>query len=273
MISLGMAEVLRSLRDPGGTGDPAEACARALGVPGVAVSLLLGTDGMAELLWCFPELSERFEDLQFTLGEGPGPDAVRTGAPVIEPDLRRVRPDRWPALLPSALELGVRGVSCFPLGLGAVRLGVLTVLCGGRRLSEQQYADAIALAAALTGALLSGAGKPEGEAGGLYRAVVHQATGMVSVQLDVPVAQALLRLRAHAYGSGRTLGEVAADVVARRLRFDGGFDTAPDTPLDTAVDTAPDSEPDADRDGDFRGVFHDDGDDENGPHTPEGGEG
>jgi hypothetical protein len=241
VISDGMAEVLCSLRLDEDGDARAAACARALGATGVAVSLLVGDGRIAELLWCFPELSGRFEDLQFTLGEGPGPDTMRTGVPVFEPDLERVRPDRWPALLPSAQELGVEGVCCYPLGVGAIRLGVLTVLCDGERLlSEQQYADAGALAAALTGAVLNGGyrrdpdrdidGKsgspaddgspPARKSGGLHRAAVHQATGMISVQLAVSLADALLRLRAHAYGSGRDIGDVAADVVARRLRFD-----------------------------------------------------
>lgn len=47
---------------------------------------------------------------------------------------------------------------------------------------------------------------------------------MISVQLDVSMEEALLRLRAHAYSSERLLGEIAADVVARRLRFDDNFD-------------------------------------------------
>lgn len=42
---------------------------------------------------------------------------------------------------------------------------------------------------------------------------------MVAAQLDVNVAQALIRLRGHAFGHGRPLSEVAQDVVARRLRF------------------------------------------------------
>ncbi|MFZ3558468.1 ANTAR domain-containing protein [Streptomyces sp. BH055] len=246
VISDGMAGVLRSLRFPPEGSDPAEACALALGVPGVAVSLLVGDGRMSELLWSFPELSGKFEDLQFTLGEGPGPDAVRTGVPVVEPDLTRVRADRWPALLPAAQELGVRGVNCFLLGVGAVRIGVLTVLGDGTLLSDQQYADAMALSSALTGAVLNGSTLDgddrdlharEGFTGGLHRAAVHQATGMISVQLDVPLAQALLRLRAHAYSSGLPLGDVAAEVVARRLRFD------------------------------------DDGDDMNGPHPPKAGKG
>ena len=53
------------------------------------------------------------------------------------------------------------------------------------------------------------------------RAVVHQATGMITIQLGTSLADALLRLRAHAYASGRTVSDIAADVVDRRLRFDG----------------------------------------------------
>ncbi|WP_176985813.1 MULTISPECIES: hypothetical protein [unclassified Streptomyces] len=50
---------------------------------------------------------------------------------------------------------------------------------------------------------------------------------MVSVQLAVPLADALLRLRAHAYGSGRTLTDTAHDIVARRLRLAPGTDFFP----------------------------------------------
>ncbi len=35
-----------------------------------------------------------------------------------------------------------------------------------------------------------------------YRAQVHQASGMVSVQLNIPVAEALLLIRAHAFAIG-----------------------------------------------------------------------
>jgi hypothetical protein len=43
---------------------------------------------------------------------------------------------------------------------------------------------------------------------------------MITVQLGVSVAVALIRLRAHAYAHDRRLRDVAGDVVARRLRFD-----------------------------------------------------
>jgi AmiR/NasT family two-component response regulator len=54
------------------------------------------------------------------------------------------------------------------------------------------------------------------------RAEVHQATGMISVQLGVSLEEAFVRLRAHAFASGGALGDVAGEVVGRRLRFGPG---------------------------------------------------
>ena len=42
---------------------------------------------------------------------------------------------------------------------------------------------------------------------------------MVSEQLGIGIADALVRLRAHAYAEGRPVNAVAADVVARVLRI------------------------------------------------------
>ena len=53
----------------------------------------------------------------------------------------------------------------------------------------------------------------------LQRALVHQATGMLSVEFDLPVLQALLR-RAHACSSGRSITDITRGVVDRRLRLD-----------------------------------------------------
>ena len=65
-----------------------------------------------------------------------------------------------------------------------------------------------------------GALAAELEAGGNFRFVVHQATGMIAAQLDVGVAEAMIRLRAYAFANGRLLRDVADDVVARRVRFE-----------------------------------------------------
>ena len=70
------------------------------------------------------------------------------------------------------------------------------------------------------------------EAGADFHYVVHQAAGMVAAQLDVGVGQALIRLRAHAFGHDRPLTEVAADVVARELRFDAASGEKDPVPSD-----------------------------------------
>ncbi|WP_405021626.1 ANTAR domain-containing protein (plasmid) [Kitasatospora sp. NBC_00070] len=202
-----------------------------LGVDGLAVSVL-DRNQVSEVLWCSGDLSSTFEDLQFTVGQGPGPDAARTGGIILVTDLGVTPPERWSALVSEMSALSpVRAVFAFPLGIGAVTLGVLTAV---RRtpgpLSEQQADDAVILAATLTARFLHGdAQHTRGAAilqptDSLHRAVVHQATGMLSVQLSLPLPQTMMRLRAHAYATGRPLTEVAQDIVARRLRLDDDGD-------------------------------------------------
>jgi hypothetical protein len=114
------------------------------------------------------------------------------------------------------------------LQVGAVRLGALNLYRDRPGpLSDEQHADALVMADVAAEALLVlQAGAPPGklaaelEAGADFHYVVHQASGMVSAQLEVSVGQALIRLRAHAFGNDRPLTEVARDVVARKLRFD-----------------------------------------------------
>ena len=54
----------------------------------------------------------------------------------------------------------------------------------------------------------------------LSRAEVSQATGMLVAQLEVEAAEALVRLRAHAYATGRSATDVARDILDRRLRLE-----------------------------------------------------
>ncbi|MGZ4555887.1 MAG: ANTAR domain-containing protein, partial [Mycobacteriaceae bacterium] len=51
------------------------------------------------------------------------------------------------------------------------------------------------------------------------RREVHQATGMVAVQVGVPIPEALARLRAAAFASQRPILDVARDVVAGNIDF------------------------------------------------------
>ncbi len=52
-----------------------------------------------------------------------------------------------------------------------------------------------------------------------FHFAVHNAAGIVSVQEDISVTEALIRLRAFAYSNDRLLEDVAQDVIARRLRL------------------------------------------------------
>jgi hypothetical protein len=89
-----------------------------------------------------------------------------------------------------------------------------------------QYADGVVLAGVAARAVLGmqadatpGMLGAELEAGSDFRFVVHQASGMVSAQLEVTVGEALARMRAFAFAHDHPLAKVAEDVVARRLRF------------------------------------------------------
>ena len=48
-------------------------------------------------------------------------------------------------------------------------------------------------------------------------AVVYQAQGMVMIQLEVSLDEAMIRLRAYAFASGRGLAEIARAIVDRGL--------------------------------------------------------
>lgn len=171
-------------------------------------------------------VSALIEELQFTLGEGPCIDAFSGQRPVLESELAAA-PTRWPAFSPRAVDMGVHAIFGFPMVIGAARIGALNLYrAEPGPLRAEQHADALVLAGVAARAVLAaqagappGALGPELEASSDFRVVVHQAAGMVSVQLDVSVAEALVRLRAYAYANDHSLNAVAQDVVARRLRF------------------------------------------------------
>jgi hypothetical protein len=130
-----------------------------------------------------------------------------------------------PQLRERARQLGVGAVFAFPLQLGALRLGVLHLYRTERgELDEAGFRESVTLADRLTHALLGMWGtersdSTEPDPAALSRAAVHQATGMLVAQLGVGIDEAFARLRAHAFAEGRSLTEVADDIVARRLRL------------------------------------------------------
>ena len=203
-----------------------QVCAEVVGVTGAGITLMAG-DVPQGSVCAADDVSAVFDRLQFDLGEGPSIDAHHLGRPVLEPDLLGTRSPRWFALTGPAVGAGVRAVFAFPLQVGAIRLGAMHLYRDRPGpLDDEQHADALVMAdvAAEVVLLLQSEAPPgmlaaELEAGGEFPYVVHQASGMVAAQLDMTVGQALIRLRAHAFVADRPLGDVAADVVARRLRF------------------------------------------------------
>jgi hypothetical protein len=191
--------------------------------------MLLGDELPQGSLCRTDEVSQLIENLQYTTGEGPCVDAHHSGASVVEPDLATPALPRWQAFAPAAVEGGARAVFGFPIRIGVARLGALNLYRDRPGpLSDHQHVDARLMADVAARAILTmqveaprGTLASEIEAGSSFQFVVHQAAGMVSVQLEVSISEALVRLRAHAFRTDRPIGDVAEDVVARRLDFTG----------------------------------------------------
>jgi hypothetical protein len=201
--------------------------ARSVPALGAGVSLS-SAEGLLGVAAASDGASVALEQLQFTYGEGPCLDAFVTRRPALAPDLSVERMTRWPVYTPAAHQAGVRAVFAFPLQVGAARLGVMDVYRERPGpLTDEALADALAFADLAVDLLLDGqdraveGGLPPGLDAALDRsAEIYQAQGMIKTQLDVDLAEAMVRLRAHAYAHERTLVEVARDVVARRLTLE-----------------------------------------------------
>jgi hypothetical protein len=178
------------------------------------------------VVWASDARARQLDDLQVVLGEGPGVTAVTEGGPVLVPDLRKQWRHGWVTFERAATELGVRSICSFPLQIGAVRLGVLT-LHGAHpaSLDSTQLGNQLEICDDLSVALLvsdAGSGAWSSVLDGALDpplAITSQATGMVMVQLESTIAEAMARLSAHAFAAGLTLEEVSRSVVERRIRF------------------------------------------------------
>jgi hypothetical protein len=198
-----------------------------LAASGVGVSVITG-DGGRTMYAASDAVSERFEDLQFVLGEGPCIDALGTRRPVLIADLSSYGMNRWPLYAPAAYEDGLRAVFAFPLQVGAARLGVMDVFREQPGpLSAFQLGTAFLVADIIVEVLLDRQedrgrrGIPDELVWSVgNRAQLYQAQGMVMVQLGVSLAEALVLMRAYAFAENRRLDDVACDVVNRTITFD-----------------------------------------------------
>jgi GAF domain-containing protein len=195
-----------------------QVCADVVTMTGAGI-MLMSDDVVRGSICSSNPVSALIEDLQYTLGEGPCVDAYKRGTPVLEADLAGHGSERWIAFTPPALAEGVRAVFGFPMRVGAVRLGAVNLYRDQPGpLSDDQHADALVMAGVAARTML-GLTAAEIESGSDLRFVVHQASGMVSVQLKVSVSEALIRLRAYAFANNQLLDDVAAMVVSHGLLF------------------------------------------------------
>jgi hypothetical protein len=199
---------------------------RVLPVDGAGLSVLSGGTPRRAPLGASDEVAGRAERLQFTVGSGPCLQAQESRRPVfvVEDDLRR----RWPAfhdLLVS--QTPYRAIVALPLrnaltGMGALdlyfrgsagvaALDVFAAMTAGDLVTQQ-------LSEAAVWSDWSAEHGPDvmHSPAAVRRAVVWRAIGRTSLALDVAEPEALAVLRAHAYATGRTVDDLAADVVNGR---------------------------------------------------------
>jgi len=221
-----------SAEDQGATGErwPGEDLCRPfldlLPVTGASISVI-GRFSRRVTVCSSDPLAARLEGLQFDLGEGPQWVVMKTGTPSLSADLSPQSTGQWPVFAAAAARLGAAALFAFPIKMGAVTVGVIDLYRsapGG--LDDQAVLLARSLAARVAGAAVQAAirsaeqDEPSEVAGSpTMRREVHQATGMILMQLETTATEAFSLLRAHAFASGRPVDDVARDVVSRLLDF------------------------------------------------------
>lgn len=226
------------------------ACVGVLGVDGASVSLMhegaiRGTFGSSGAR------SRHLDELQFTFGEGPCVDAVRSGSPVLIGDLEGLDDQRWPAFRSAVLDAGMGAVFALPVSVAGQAVGALDLFR-----SRSGPLAGVSLAGALIAAELAAlplldlmtadvdweragqGGEGFDQLASLERVEVYQATGMIMGATGMSSTDALIRLRGHAFSHGMTASEVGYAIVERRLLIDGA-DWHPVTPLPSAPPPAP----------------------------------
>lgn len=197
-----------------------------LPVTGASISVF-GLPGRRLALCSSDALAARLEELQFDLGDGPDWFVVRTGREVISSEVTNDSHPGWPVFAAEMAALNVAAIFALPVKLGAVTVGVVNLyrttpgILDTRALSKARSLARTVAAPAVRAAVRSANDDTtlENRAGPAIRREVHQAIGMILIQLETTATEAFSLLRAHAFARGRTVEDVANDVVARRLDF------------------------------------------------------
>ncbi len=209
-----------------------EACVALFGADAAAISLVFdGAD--IGILGASGATARELDELQFTFGEGPCLDAVAQRMPIFILDLADPRQMSWPAYGPALLARQIRGVYALPIVVAGQCVGALDLFLNQPGLLAADDLTGVLAAADLAQlpfldflgtdlevAITDPDSDAWAELDALSRTEVSQATGALVAQLEVAPAVALLRLRAHAYVTGRSCTDIARDILAHRLKLE-----------------------------------------------------
>ncbi|WP_404199143.1 GAF domain-containing protein [Streptomyces tauricus] len=224
---------------PVGLASAATACIDDVGADGLGISLI--TSGrIRTVAYAADERSYRLEDAQLVAGEGPCTHAYQQRR-IVEADGQPTC-GQWPVFWRTAGELGIRRVVAVPLLVGnSVPVGAMdlyhTTLSPHRAADHAQlaaYARILALLALdahpeLIGQALLGGDEEATEAGPAgYPPIVHQAAGAAAEAADLPVPEALARMRAHAFSHQQLLQDVAHAILTGQLNLENDRGHPPD---------------------------------------------
>lgn len=196
-------------------------------VDGAAVSLLGERVGQSTVC-SSNDTAARLDEIQLDSGDGPCWQAMTTRTTVVAADLRAMPDSSWPGFLdtlrsdPISDEVG--SMYALPLTVGSLEIGAIDLFSSSVGvLTRPQLQEATTLARIAAWQVLRRvlSDEVDGALSSGPRREVHQATGMVLAQLNVSAQDAELMLRAHAFATGRTVLDVATDVIERRLDFSG----------------------------------------------------
>lgn len=153
--------------------------ARLLGISGAGMCVIGGTSHQI-IVHGTDALVESLEDLQVELGEGPCIESVRTGVPILVPDLGVELAPNWREYVDRATALGVRALFTFPLISGDIRVGALDLYrMSPGPLGAHRTADALMLADIATRSMLAQEDRsyPDGSVSALQWLVGPAAAG------------------------------------------------------------------------------------------------
>ncbi|MEU5434655.1 GAF domain-containing protein [Streptomyces sp. NPDC020719] len=181
-----------------------------------AALTLVGAD-MAQLaLAASDQLARNAQDLEFVLNMGPARDAAGSRRTVCASGL--AMEERWPGYGAGLAELGLASVIALPLKSQDGCVGALTVFDPRPGLAEcgvfGKVADALA-----ESMLLGPDADPDLYGETDHRAVVHQAAGMLSAQINCSLDNALSLIKARAFSWGESPESVARKIVSGDLKL------------------------------------------------------